>query len=242
MPRLINNILGKVRGTLNDITFFYKNNVQFIKSRKKPHSKARTKSVPAKNNRRQFANSHFFSKIILTNKEIYDLWNFANVKGISPYFKVHSYNRTKCTHESLTEQNAITPIGIPIVVENIMLNKNKFSFKYKLYRKFDDYLSTPYSLYVYTFLNDGAIKSDMGGAYEEFKIVEIRDENSEFTEVEVNLPDRLNEIEIPLFNYLYFFIAAVKKTNGDYEWSSTFTKLFDISSFGKKWYIDNEIK
>lgn len=242
MPKLFNTILGKVQGTLNDLTFFYKNNVQFVKSRKKPHSKSRTKSVSAKNNRRQFANSHYFSKIITKEKEIYDLWNFANVKGISPYFKVHSYNRTKCTHEYLTEQNAITPDGIPITVEDTMLVKNKLSFKFKLYRKFDDYLSTPYSLYVCTFISDGVIKSDLGGVDEELKIIEVTDENPEFTEVELNVTNRIIELDIPEFNYLHFFIAAVKKTNDEYEWSSTFTKMFDISGFQNKWYLDKVIK
>lgn len=80
MPRLINTILGKVKGTLNDLTFFYKNNVQFVKSRKKPHVKSWRNSIPAKNNRRQFANSHYFSKIITQEKDIYDLWKSANVK------------------------------------------------------------------------------------------------------------------------------------------------------------------
>ena len=242
MPRLINTILGKVQGTLNDLTFFYKNNVQFVKSRKKPHSKSRTKSVSAKNNRRQFANSHYFSKIITKEKEIYDLWNFAKVKGISPYFKVHSYNRTKCTHEYLTEQNAITPNGIPITVENTMLNKNILSFKYKLYRKFDDYLSAPYSLSVCTFISNGVIKSDLSGVDGDLKIIEVTDESPEFTEIELTILDRIIELDIPMFNYLHFFIAAVKKTNEGYEWSSTFTKMFDISGFGNKWYLDKVIK
>ena len=242
MPRLINTILGKVKGTLNDLTFFYKNNVQFVKSRKKPHSKSFRNSVLAKNNRRQFANSHFFSKIITQEKEIYDLWKSAKVKGSSPYFKVHSYNRTRCTHKGLTENNVITPDSIPISVENLILRKDTLSFSFKLYRKNNDYLASPFSLYICSLITKGGIPSDLSGVYEDFYIVNIAEEISEYTDVNVNINKRLSDIEIPNSKFLYIFIAAVKKLDGSFEWSSTFTKMFDISAFNNKWYLDSEIK
>lgn len=242
MPRLINTILGKVKGTLNDLTFFYKNNVQFVKSRKKPHSKSFRNSVLAKNNRRQFANSHFFSKIITKEKEIYDLWKSAKVKGSSPYFKVHSYNRTRCTHKGLTENNVVTPDSIPISVENLILRKDTLSFRFKLYRKNTDYLSAPFSIFICAMLTNGIIPSDLSGVYEDFYIVNIAEEISEYTDVHVAITNRLSEIEIPNSKLLYIFIAAVKKLEGSFEWSSTFTKMFDISSFNNKWYLDSEIK
>ncbi|MFA5012220.1 MAG: hypothetical protein WC644_09760 [Ignavibacteria bacterium] len=242
MPRLINTILGKVKGTLNDLTFFYKNNVQFVKSRKKPHAKSWKNSVLAKNNRRQFANSHFFSKIITHEKEIYDLWKSANVKGSSPYFKVHSYNRTKCTHKGLTEKNVITPDSIPISVENLVMRKDTLSFSFKLFRKNNDYLSAPFSLFICAMLTNGIIPSNIDGVYADFLYKDITEEISEYTEVQITFNSRLSEFEIPNFKELYIFIAAAKKIDDSFEWSSTYTKMFDISAFNNKWYLDSEIK
>ena len=41
MAKLINTLLGKIKGTLGDITFFQRGNEQHIKPRKLPHTKTK---------------------------------------------------------------------------------------------------------------------------------------------------------------------------------------------------------
>ena len=66
----------------------------------------------------------------------------VDIKGNTPYFKIHGFNRMKCTVNSLTENNGITPDGIiltaekdTVMVEYAMhgISNKIFVSKYQLY-------------------------------------------------------------------------------------------------------------
>ncbi|MCX6158317.1 MAG: hypothetical protein NTY74_10110 [Ignavibacteriae bacterium] len=243
MPKLINTILGKIKGTLGDITFYYKDNEQRIKSRKLPHVKSQDNSIKAKNNRSKFAQSHFFSHELKLQPEIAELWKSIDIKGSSPYFKIHGFNRMKCTVNSLTEENGITPDSITLSVENLVFQRNSLSFDYKLYRKSEPYLQPPYKLYVAAYLTIGALSRKVRENSLHFRLTDINQEGTDFTSVSIDFLEALAEDDIPKLKNLYFFIAAVKKIPGEekYEWSSSFGKIFDVAKFEKGWYNSIEL-
>ena len=244
MAKLINTILGKIKGTLGDLTFFQRGNDQHIKTRKHRHTKSQDNSELARDNRRKFAQSHYFAKRLKRQKEIADFWRTLDVKGDTPYFKIHGYNRTKCTHNSLTDKNGITPDSINLSVENLILKRNILSFSYKLYRTTEDYLKPPYRLFVAAYLNIGAMSQKLNNDSFHFQSVEINKEDSDLIDVNINFLEALSDVDIPELKKLYFFIAAVKyiPENNKYEYSSSFVKSFDISAFEKDWYTTTELK
>ena len=243
MPKLINTILGKIKGTLGDITFYYKDNEQRIKSRKLPHVKSQDNSIKAKNNRSKFAQSHFFSHELKLQPEIAELWKTIDIKGASPYFKIHGFNRMKCTPVSLTEENGITPDSITLSVENLAFQRNTLSFEYKLFRKSESYLQPPYKLYAVAYLTIGTLSKKVRKDSLHFRTADIEEEGADFTHASIDFLEALAEKDIPKLKNLYFFIAAVKKIPPEdkYEWSSSFGKIFDVSKLEKGWYNNIEL-
>lgn len=242
MAKLINTILGKIKGTLGDLTFFQRGNEQHIKTRKNRHSKSQDNSELARDNRRKFAQSHYFAKKLKRQKEIADFWRTLNIKGDTPYFKIHGFNRTKCNHNSLTDKNGITPDNITLNVDNLVLKRNVLSFSFKLFRTSEHYLKPPYRLFVAAYLNIGPMSQKLNNDSFHFQAVEINEKDSDL--LNVNFLEALSDVDIPKFKKLYFFIAAVKyiPENNSYEYSSSFVKSFDVSDFDKDWYNSTELK
>jgi hypothetical protein len=244
MAKLINTLLGKIKGTLGDLTFFQRGNEQHIKPRKHRHTKSHENSELARDNRRKFAQSHYFAKKLKRQKEIADFWKTVDIKGDTPYFKIHGYNRMKCTHDSLTDKNGITPDNITLTVENLFLKRNALSFSFKLYRTSDSYLKPPYRLFAVAYLNIGTMSMKLNDDSFHFKTVDINEEDSDFTNVNISFLEALSDVDIPEYKKLYFFIAAVKfiPENNNYEWSSSFFKSFDISNLSTDWSNTTELK
>lgn len=244
MARLLNTLLGKIKGKVGSLTFFGSGNDQFLKPSKLPHKKSNMSSIPAKNNRKRFAQSHYFSKCIIKNPEIFDFWKLMDIKGKSPYFKMFGWNRNKSANNSLTENNGITPDSISLSVDSLTLNKSTLSFKYKLFRTSNSYLKLPYQLYVVAYLNIGEMSQKLHDDVSLLQIVNVEKETEEFTQVEVKFLDTLSDDSIPKYKKLYFFIAAVKKIpeKNKYEWSASYFKVFDIANLKKGWYNSVEIK
>lgn len=244
MAKLINNLLGKIKGTLGDITFFQRGNEQHIKPRKLRHRKSKYNSEKAKDNRSKFSQSHYFAKNLKLQHEIAAFWKSMKVNGKTPYFKIHGYNRMKCTVDSLTKETGITPVSISISVENLLLKRNTLSFSYKLFRTSDEYLKPPYKLFIVAYLNLGFMSRKVHKDSLHFLTTDIEVEDTEFTNVNITFLNTLSDVDIPALNKLYFFIAAVKTLPeiNNFEWSSSFVKAFDVSSLGNKWFDSIEIK
>lgn len=244
MAKFIPSAIGKIIGKLGATTFFDREGEHFAKSSKGEHKKSHANSVPAANNRKKFAQSHYFAKSLKLHKELAAFWNALQVKGSSAYFKIHGFNRMKCVVDSLTEDNGITPSGINIGVEDLSLNKNTLSFKYKLFRTYEGYLELPYKLFVAAYLNIEPMSLKEHDCVSHFRVIEVENESEGYTEINVDFIESLSENDIPDLNKLYFFIAAVKKIPGRsaYEWSSSFTKSFDVSNLEKGWYKSIELK
>jgi hypothetical protein len=244
MAKLINTLLGKIKGTIGDLTFFQIGNEQRIKARKHRHGKWQSNSEKARDNRKLFTQSHFFAHELKLQPEIVDLWKTIDIKGKAPYFKIHGYNRTKGTPTSLTEKNGITPDSITLSVENLVFKKNTLSFDYKLFRKSESYLKPPYKLYAVAYLTIGTLSKKVRDDSLHFRTADIEEEGTDFTHASIDFLEALAEEDIPKLRNLYFFIAAVKKIQGEdkYEWSSSFGKIFDVSKLEKGWYNSFEIK
>ena len=167
-----------------------------------------------------------------------------NVKGETPYFKIHGFNRMKCTPNSLTSESGITPDSISIAVENLVLKRNSLSFSYKLFRTSEEYLKPPYKLFVVAYLNLGVMSRKVHKDSLHFRSTDVNIEETEFTNANINFLDTLSYVDIPELNKLYFFIAAVKNfpEKNSFEWSSSFVKSFDVASLGNKWYEGIELK
>jgi len=244
MARFFSSVIGKVIGKLGSTTFFDRGGKSFVKPNKHEHRKSESNSVLAANNRKRFAQSHYFAKSLKRHKDIVAFWNAMTVNGDSTYFKLHGWNRTKCTVDSLTEKNGITPEGIPISVESLSLNKNTLSFKFKLLRTYKDYLLPPYQLYIVVYLNLGAMSKESHSDSSHLKIIDINIDSEDYTEVTLDFMDSLADSDIPDLNKLYFFIAAIKRVPGrvGFEWSSSFVKFFFITQLTKDWYNSTNIK
>lgn len=244
MARFISSAIGKIIGKLGSTTFFNRGGSSFVKPAKHEHRKSESNSVLAAENRKRFAQSHYFAKSLKKHKDVAAFWNAMTVTGQSAYFKIHGWNRTKCSVDSLTEKNGITPEGIPISVESLTLNKNTLSFKFKLLRTYKDYLLAPYQLYVVAYLNLGAMSKESHSDFSHLKIVDISDDNDDYIDVSFDFMDSLAMNDIPNLNKLYFFIAAVKRVPGrvGFEWSSSFVKEFFVTQLKKEWYNSTRIE
>jgi hypothetical protein len=244
MAKFIPSAIGKIIGKLGATTFFDREGEHFAKTSKGEHKKSRANSVPAANNRKKFAQSHYFAKSLKLHKELAAFWNAMNIKGSSAYFKLHGFNRMRCTFDSLTQDNGITPIGININVEDLSLNKNTLSFKYKLFRTYEGYMELPYKLFIVAYINIEPLSQKEHNYVSHFRSLDIQVESEDYNHVKVEFMESLADNDIPEMKKLYFMVAAVKKIPGRiaYEWSSSFVKSFDISTFEKGWYNSFEIK
>ncbi|MFZ4591183.1 MAG: hypothetical protein ACOYN6_09315 [Ignavibacteria bacterium] len=244
MAKFIPSVIGKIIGKIGATTFFDRGGEHFVKPSKGEHKKSRANSVPAANNRKKFAQSHYFAKSLKLHKELAAFWNAINIKGSSAYFKLHGFNRMRCSVDSLTQDNGITPSGINIGVEDISLNTNILSFKYKLFRTYEGYMELPYKLFIVAYLNIEPLSQKEHNYVSHFRSLEIAEESEDYNQVKVEFMESLADKDIPELKKLYFFIAAVKKIPGRsaYEWSSSFVKSFDISTFEKGWYNSFELK
>ena len=244
MAKFIPSAIGRIIGKLGATTFFDRGGESFAKTSKHEHKKSRANSIPAANNRKKFAQSHYFAKSLKHHKELIKFWNALQVNGSSAYFKIRSFNGIKCNVDSLTESNGITPDGIKIAVEDLSLNKNTLSFKYKLYRTYEGYLVLPYQLFVAAYLNIEPMSLKAHNCISHFRVQDIAEESNDYTEIKFDFLESLAFDDIPELNKLYFFIAAVKKIPGrtGYEWSSSFVKSFDVSDFEKGWFNTTVLK
>lgn len=244
MAKFIPSAIGKIIGKLGATTFFDRDGEHFAKPSKGEHKKSRANSVPAANNRKKFAQSHYFAKSLKLHKELAAFWNAINIKGSSAYFKLHGFNRMRCSVDSLTQDNGITPSGINIGVEDLSLNKNTLSFKYKLFRTYEGYMELPYKLFVVAYLNIEPLSQKEHNYVSHFRSLEIAEESVDYNPVKVEFMESLADKDIPELKKLYFFIAAVKKIPGRsaYEWTSSCSKSFDVSDIDKGWYNTIEIK
>lgn len=230
MARFFSSALGLIKGKLGSVTFFSKDGKSFLKPNKKKHTKSIYNSVPANDNRRKFAQSHYFAKSIKRQKPLVDFWDAMKVKGTSAYFKMHGYNRMRTDRDGLTEFNSITPGGIHIDVNSLVLTKNNISFKFKLSRKFDDYLIPPYNLFVYAYINYGLSSKGIRSIDSFLEIIPVNAEDDGYTEINSKIFNGTSPKHFLQYNNLFIFIAAVKKVKSKegYEWSSSFFKEFDL--------------
>jgi hypothetical protein len=243
MAKFIPSALGKIIGKLGATTFFDREGEHFAKPSKGVHKKSRANSVPAANNRKKFAQSHYFVKSLKLHKELAAFWNAIPVTGSSPYFKLHSFNKQKCNTDSLTQYNGITPDGINIDVKSLSLNKCTFSCKYKLYRTYDGYLELPYKIFVVAYLNIEPMSLKKHNCASHFRFVDITEESEDYTDIKLDFLESIAKNDIPEMKKIYFFVSAVKKIPGKtaYEWSSSFVKSLDISDFESGWYKSTEL-
>ncbi len=231
MAYLIDKILGGIRGSIKDLTFYMKNGKQYVKSRKHKHAKSFRSSLKAKKNRLQFAQSHYFSKTLCKDIDIKMFWETLKLEGSSAYFKAHSYNRKRCTHENVTVNNGITPEGIPVNVKNISLSKNVLSFDFEILRSNDSEINPPYTVYAFLYLNEGTVTMKNQCFSAHLKSVDILEEGNGLTHADIVFADSLIARDIPECNHLFVFIAAIKHNGLNFEWTSSFCKKFDISAY-----------
>lgn len=88
------------------------------------------------------------------------------------------------------------------------MQKDTLSFSFKLYRSDDDYLSAPFTLFIYVLLTNGVIQSHLSGVYGDLIKINIPVVNQEYTDVQTVFKERLWEIEIPNFKDLYFIYSS----------------------------------
>ena len=244
MAKFIPSVIGKIIGKLGSTTFYDKEGQHFVKTSKREHKKSHATSVPAANNRKKFAQSHYFAKSLKLHKELAAFWNALQMKGSTAYFKLLAFNRMKCTFDSLTNDNGITPPGINISVEDISLIKNSLSFKYKLFRTYEGFIELPYKLFIVAYLNVEPMSQKEHSCVSHFRSLDVSEESDDYTDVNVDFMESLASDDIPDMKKLYLFIAAVKKIPGRtaYEWSSSFMKSFDISTYEKGWFNSTTLK
>ena len=208
MARLDKSVLGFVSGKLGNVVFRRMNGKKFVSISAKKYKISQ--SAEAVKGRANFAAVVKFAKFVNSIPELKEAWSSAKIEGTNSYHRIIKYNSKNINSGRLTEDNTITPTGLPLTISSLSLNEENdlelnISFP-------QDKIYFPVLLYlVLVFNNDVFLKQSV--------IIEQRMPEA-ILKVPLNniIMKNLENFSDPLF---YAAILGKKMNTGEIFWTDT---------------------
>lgn len=125
MARVEKNVLGMINGRVGDLVFKVRNGKQYVASRPSKYTMSRKPTEEARRNK--FSVNGKFAKCISSVPELKAVWEKAKAPAVSGYNKICSVNFKRCSDESPTLNNIITPGGFPLDIKKIEAFEDKIA-------------------------------------------------------------------------------------------------------------------
>ncbi len=228
MAEIEGEILGNIKGKLGNIVFRKLNGKTVLSVRPVKYKPANSKV--AKNTRARFASTVSFARFVNSIVPLKEVWSKASIPGINSYQKLIKYNFKATGEDGLTTGNLITPPGIPIIIENLTLNKNQISFTVNLGNsKQTNSLCFPFQVFSIIYFNEAKIMFELQNFFDASGISETSGLNRNLYYIQNNL----NNEQIALFkkyNECIIYISVISDFSNSkaVNWSSTFSAILNI--------------
>jgi len=152
MAFLINNIFGRISGSLGDkvFRFRYGKTVTY----KKPVKQKVSKSIASMQARKQFALTVAFAKKINSIPALAIIWRKAKISGTSAYHRIIKHNNKLTSVDSLTVNNIILPQGSYFAITDVSRIEDTITISFandfnELLKNFDYDINLVVIIYLY---------------------------------------------------------------------------------------------
>ena len=229
MAEIEGEILGKIKGKLGSIVFRKLNGKTVLSARPVKYKAAKTK--PAKKTRAKFALTVSFARFVNSIITLKEIWTKAAIPGTNSYQKLIKHNLKITDEDSLTVKNMITPPGIPLMIEKLILNNDGISFTINLDNsRQNNELTFPFQVYSILYFSEPKTMIDLQNFFEAAGAAASSDENKYIFKVQI----KLNNKQLSLFNkynecIIYIAIISGLSNSNEVNWSSTFSTVLNRS-------------
>ncbi len=152
MAFLINNIFGRITGSLGDKVFRFRYGKTI--AYKKPVKQKVSKSIASTQARKQFALTVALAKKINSIPALAAIWRNAKIPGTSAYHKIIKHNNKLTSVDSLTVNNIILPKGGYFSITGVSRIEDKITISFandfnELLKNFDYDINLVVIIYLY---------------------------------------------------------------------------------------------
>ncbi len=223
MAKMNKEILGEINGKLGNIVFRQINGKTVMSVRPPNYKPAKTK--PAKSARSKFAVSVYFARFINSIPALKKVWNSAKISGTNSNQKIIKHNIKLVGEGVLTPKNIITPAAVPLMIENLSLDKTKISFTLNLKdRNLKQTVTLPFQVHTVLYFYDPVNEKEEPLTLDSILSNVTSPSAKDLYSIQLDLND--NQISLfKKYNKQIIYIAAVSEVanNKASYWSSTYS-------------------
>ncbi len=222
MARINKEILGEINGKLGNMVFRQLNGKTVMSVRPPNYKPAKTKA--AKSARSKFAISVYFAKFINSIPNLKKVWNSAKISGTNSNQKIIKHNIKLIGEGILTHENIITPVAVPLLVENLSFDETKISFTLNLKdRNIKQAVTLPFQIHAVLYFYDPANEKEKPFTLDSILSNVTSPSAKDLYSIQLDLND--NQISLfKKYNKQIIYIAAVSDVvnNKSNYWTSTY--------------------
>lgn len=222
------NPFGEITGTLGNVVRRKRFGKIVVSLRPSKYRKSKSKLAVA--GRNSFALSVSLAKAVNKIPQLKQVWQIAKLEGVVAYNRIIKYNKKFIKDDLLTTQNIITPVGVPMLLDDFKIYNKSISFKIILNNnRLKKLLKDSFHLHLVFYLFDPKnSKKKSFSISSQSKIVEQLPLNN-------TLIIKFNFVEIIQkyfnnYNILIVYVAATnfKCNKKELFWTNTVAKQFNI--------------